>query len=149
MSGDAPRSLLTLSRVKEKLYSRDFYAYFADPYNPARTISLVVLRHLSPRWSPRATSAGATCNRESDRGGIYPLLRCGMTVVMRDFNIFSLMGDMFEGVPTSYATFVGYDEVAHHSGIERRDALDVLRRLDHQFGRLERVANTHRARTNS
>jgi len=63
-----------------------------------------------------------------------------MTVVMRDFNIFSLVGDMFEGVPTSYATFVGYDEVAHHSGIERRDALDVLRRLDQQFARLERIA---------
>jgi hypothetical protein len=47
---------------------------------------------------------------------------------------------MFEGVPVSYATFVGYDEVAHHSGIERRDALDVLRRLDQQFARLERIA---------
>ena len=139
ISGDAPRSLLTLSRVKEKLYSRDFYAFFADPYNPPRTISLGI-------WDIGTELIEASRQRRLDvrprvdRGGIYPLLRCGMTVIMRDFNIFSLIGDMFEGVPTSYATFVGYDEVAHHSGIERRDALDVLRRLDQQFAKLERIA---------
>lgn len=139
MSGDAPRSLLTLSRVKEKLYSRDFYAYFADPYNPPRTFALSFFDIFTEVVAARAQRKRDVQPRVA-RGGIYPLLRCGMTVVMRDFNIFSLMGDMFEGVPTSYATFVGYDEVAHHSGIERRDALDVLRRLDHQFGRLERVS---------
>lgn len=139
ISGDASRSLLTLSRVKQKLYSRDFYAYFADPYNPARTVSLGI-------WDVITEKIEARRQRQLDirprvgRGGIYPILRMGMTVVMRDFNIFSLIGDMFEGVPVSYATFVGYDEVAHHSGIERRDALDVLRRLDQQFARLERIA---------
>ncbi len=139
MSGDAPRSLLTLSRVRDKLYSRDFYAYFADPFNPSRTLTLSA-------WDIIIEKIEARRQRQLDirprvsRGGIYPLLRCGMTVIMRDFNIFSLVGDMFEGVPVSYATFVGYDEVAHHSGIERRDALDVLRRLDQQFGRLERIA---------
>lgn len=139
MSGDAPRSLLTLSRVRDKLYSRDFYAYFADPYNPSRTISLGI-------WDVITEKIEARRQRQLDiqprvsRGGIYPLLRMGMTVVMRDFNVFSLIGDMFEGVPVSYATFVGYDEVAHHSGIERRDALDVLRRLDQQFARIERIA---------
>lgn len=139
MSGDAPRSLLTLSQVKQKLYSRDFYAYFADPYNPSRTISLGI-------WDIVTEKIEARRQRQLDiqprvsRRGIYPLLRMGMTVIMRDFNIFSLIGDMFEGVPVSYATFVGYDEVAHHSGIERRDALDVLRRLDQQFARLEKIA---------
>jgi uncharacterized membrane protein YvlD (DUF360 family) len=139
ISGDAERSLLTLSRVKEKLYSRDFYAFFADPYNPSRTVTLGI-------WDMIIEKIEARRQRQLDirprvsRGGIYPILRMGMTVIMRDFNIFSLVGDMFEGVPTSYATFVGYDEVAHHSGIERRDALDVLRRLDQQFARLERIA---------
>ncbi|MGK2877010.1 MAG: phage holin family protein [Solirubrobacterales bacterium] len=139
MSGDAERSLLTLSRVRDKLYSRDFYAYFADPYNPSRTISLGIWDVITEKIEARRQKQ-LDIQPRVDRGGIYPLLRMGMTVVMRDFNIFSLVGDMFEGVPTSYATFVGYDEVAHHSGIERRDALDVLRRLDQQFARLERIA---------
>ena len=40
-------------------------------------------------------------------------------------------------MPVAYATFVAYDEVAHHSGVERHDALDILRQLDRQFARLE------------
>jgi hypothetical protein len=49
------------------------------------------------------------------------------------------MADIVEGVPTSYATFVGYDEVAHHSGIREPDAIAVLKRHDQQLARLERA----------
>jgi hypothetical protein len=38
-----------------------------------------------------------------------------------------------------YATFASYDEVAHHSGLERADTLEALRKLDQQFGRIERA----------
>jgi hypothetical protein len=38
-----------------------------------------------------------------------------------------------------YATFASYDEVAHHSGLERGDTLEALRKLDQQFGRIERA----------
>ena len=34
-------------------------------------------------------------------------------------------------------TFVGYDEVAHHSGVETDDAFDALWKIDQQFARLE------------
>src|SRR5262249_37503698 len=74
-----------------------------------------------------------------DRGGLYPLIRASITVVMRDLNVAVLMADIVEGVPVSYATFVGYDEVAHHSGIRQPDAFAVLRRHDRQLARLERA----------
>jgi len=51
-----------------------------------------------------------------------------------------LIGDMFAGVPAAYATFVGYDEVAHHSGVESEDALQILHKLDQQLARLESAA---------
>ncbi len=38
-----------------------------------------------------------------------------------------------------YATFSSYDEVAHHSGLERPDTLEALRKLDQQFGRIDRA----------
>jgi hypothetical protein len=41
--------------------------------------------------------------------------------------------------PAVYATFSSYDEVAHHSGLERPDTLEALRKLDQQFGRIERA----------
>jgi len=44
-----------------------------------------------------------------------------------------------KGRPAVYATFSSYDEVAHHSGLERADTLEALRKLDQQFGRIERA----------
>jgi hypothetical protein len=46
---------------------------------------------------------------------------------------------MLKGRPAIYATFSSYDEVAHHSGLERADTLEALRKLDQQFGRIERA----------
>ena len=44
-----------------------------------------------------------------------------------------------KGRPAVYATFSSYDEVAHHSGLERHDTLEALRKLDEQFGRIDRA----------
>ena len=72
-------------------------------------------------------------------GGTYPLIRAAMTVLMRELNIYTLIGDMFAGRPSAYATFVGYDEIAHHSGVLDPGAFDALHKLDQQFARLESV----------
>jgi hypothetical protein len=47
---------------------------------------------------------------------------------------------MYAGTPSAYATFVGYDEVAHHSGVESEDAYDALFKIDQQFARMESAA---------
>jgi hypothetical protein len=46
---------------------------------------------------------------------------------------------MMKGRPAVYATFSSYDEVAHHSGLEREDTMEALRKLDQQFGRIDRA----------
>src|SRR5207244_3946715 len=74
-----------------------------------------------------------------DRGGLYPLARPGTTVIARDVVVAALIEDMLAGRPVAYADFLGYDEVAHHSGIERFDTLEVLRSIDQQIGRLWRA----------
>jgi hypothetical protein len=50
-----------------------------------------------------------------------------------------VLTDMMRGRPAVYATFASYDEVAHHSGLERADTLEALRKLDQQFGRIFRA----------
>ena len=80
-----------------------------------------------------------TCGRAGHRGGIYPLLRGAMCVIVRDLVVFGVLTDMLRGRPAVYATFASYDEVAHHSGLERPDTLEALRKLDQQFGRIERA----------
>jgi hypothetical protein len=62
-----------------------------------------------------------------------------MCVFVRDLVVFSVLQDMFRGVPAVYATFASYDEVAHHSGLERADTLEALRKLDQRFGMIERA----------
>ena len=73
------------------------------------------------------------------RGGIYPLMRAAMCVIVRDLIVYGVLTDMMRGRPAIYATFSSYDEVAHHSGLERPDTLEALRKLDQQFGRIDRA----------
>ena len=138
-SGDAPHCSATMSvlRDRERSSAGEYFAYFADPYGFTRTIALYlwdVLLEL--RAARRQRRRG---EEHIDRGGLYPLMRGAITVVMRDLNVATLMGDIVEGVPVAYSTFVGYDEVAHHSGVEQPDALAVLRQHDDELERLERA----------
>jgi hypothetical protein len=66
-------------------------------------------------------------------------MRAAMCVVVRDLIVYGVLTDMMKGRPAVYATFSSYDEVAHHSGLERVDTLEALRKLDEQFGRIDRA----------
>jgi uncharacterized membrane protein YvlD (DUF360 family) len=138
-SGDAPRCTATMSVIRDRSRSKagDLFAYFSDPYGFMRTIVLSLADIAYERRAAiRQRRSGA---EHVDRKGLYPLIRATITVVMRDLVTALLMADIVEGVPVSYATFVGYDEVAHHSGIREPDALAVLKRHDRQLARLERA----------
>lgn len=143
-SGDAPRVSMTASKMKDlsRLHLTDFYAYFVDPYNLTRTLLLLVWDFILEKWQfwrARALGVYPILDR-SKRGGKYPFLRIFTTVLMRELNVYTLIGDIYAGTSSAYATFVGYDEVAHHSGVTSSDALDILRKLDAQFARLESAA---------
>ena len=138
-SGDAPHCSATMSvlRDRKRASAREYFAYFADPYGFSRTIA----RYL---WDVLLELRAARRQRRRGeehvhRGGAYPLMRGAITVIMRDLNVATLLGDIVEGVPVVYSTFVGYDEVAHHSGIEQADAFAVLKQHDAQLARLERA----------
>ena len=62
-----------------------------------------------------------------------------MCVFVRDLIVYGVLTDMMRGRPAVYATFASYDEVAHHSGLERADTFEALRKLDQQFARIERA----------
>ena len=139
LSGEADHVLLTASRVSaEKTANPGYRAFFSNGFNVTRTLVLV-------GWEVILELVAAGRQRRRDvrprghRGGIYPLLRAGMCVLVRDLTVFAVLTDMLKGRPAVYATFASYDEVAHHSGLERPDTLEALRKLDQQFGRIERA----------
>jgi putative membrane protein len=143
-SGDAPIVMNTASTIKDlkRFHTLDFYAFFAAPYNFTRTLLLAgwdIILEKYRFWQDRRKGVVPILGKEK-RGGMYPLMRAFTTIIMRELNIETMVGDMFAGTPAAYATFVGYDEVAHHSGVDSEDAFDILQKLDLQFGRLERAA---------
>jgi uncharacterized membrane protein YvlD (DUF360 family) len=139
LSGEADHALLTASRVSEEKKANPGYrAFFANGFNVTRTLVLVIYEVLLEVVAS-ARQRRRDVRPRGHRGGIYPLLRAGMCVAVRDLTVYAVLSDMFVGRPAIYATFASYDEVAHHSGLERPDTLEALRKLDQQFGRLERA----------
>ncbi|MDD3642195.1 MAG: alkaline phosphatase family protein, partial [Candidatus Krumholzibacteria bacterium] len=143
-SGDAPSVMYTGSTLRDlsRLHARDFYAFFVSPYNFSRTLILSIGEIILEKyqfWKTRAAGVRPRLGRDV-RGGLYPLIRAVVAVFMRDLTVYTLIGDIYAGVSSAYATFAGYDEVAHHSGVESHDALRTLSRLDRKFRRLEEAA---------
>lgn len=142
-SGDSPDSMFTFSTVGDKtrragLTGRGLAYVFSDPYFIVRLIVLSIA-DMAREIAAARRARHRDIRPRLERGGIYPLLRAGTTVMLRDLTVATLIGDIYRGVPIAYVDFVGYDEVAHHSGITAPDALEVLYRLDQQLERLEQA----------
>jgi len=139
LSGEAEHVILTVSRIEaEKKANPGYRAYLADGYNITRTLVLF-LYELVIEWTAAAKAARRDVRPRGHRPLKYSLVRAGLAVFVRDLTVFSVISDMMKGVPAVYACFAGYDEVAHHSGLERSDTMEVLRKIDQQFGRIARA----------
>jgi uncharacterized membrane protein YvlD (DUF360 family) len=139
LSGEADEVILTVSRMEaEKSANPGYRAFFANGFNVTRALVLFgweVLLELTAG----IRAARRDVRPRGHRGGIYPALRATMCVIVRDLITYGVLTDMMVGRPAVYATFSSYDEVAHHSGLERADTLEALRKLDQQFGRIDRA----------
>jgi hypothetical protein len=138
-SGEAEAVILTVSRMSsEKRANPGYRSFLANGFNVTRLLVLFF-------WEVVLEWVAATRQRRRDvrprghRGGIYPFLRAALCVGVRDLIVFSVLTDMMRGRSVMYATFSSYDEVAHHSGLERADTLEALRKLDQQFSRIDRA----------
>jgi uncharacterized membrane protein YvlD (DUF360 family) len=139
LSGEAEEVILTVSRAEaERRANPGYRAFFANGFNVTRALVLFGWEiALELTAAARATRRGIV--PRGHRGGTYPLMRGVMCVIVRDLIVFGVLTDMMRGRPAVYATFSSYDEVAHHSGLERADTMEALRKLDQQFGRIARA----------
>jgi uncharacterized membrane protein YvlD (DUF360 family) len=138
LSGEAEETILTVSRLEaEKRANPGYRAFFADGVNVTRAFVLFIWEVLL-EWSWSIRSARRDVRPRGHRGGVYPFMRGAMCVIVRNAITFGVLTDMMRGRPAVYATFSSYDEVAHHSGLERGDTLEALRKLDQQFDVIER-----------
>jgi hypothetical protein len=113
--------------------------YLLSPYLVARIFTLYavdVVREWWEAWRQRRQNV----QPRVERGLKYSFVRAGTTVAMQEASRAILTADLLRGAPAVYNTFFGYDEVAHHSGIDREDAFQVLATIDRVIAHLQRVA---------
>ncbi len=147
MAGDAEKSLFTMANMwdgteEEKRHrANDVALLMLNPYFLTRMLVIFFWetgRELWEAFKQKINNVQPRLNR-LEHG--YPFVRAAMCGLMRDMSANIAILDMMRGAPSIYMLYLGYDEVAHHSGPWTGDAFGDLRRLDKTFARLRRVVN--------
>jgi uncharacterized membrane protein YvlD (DUF360 family) len=152
MNGDAEKSLLTLADLRsgtpeeKKRRANDIYLLMINPYFITRTLVLVLAdaaREVSQYLRDKLNNVEPRLNRLSHG---YPFVRAATTVFMRDVAEYLVTLDIIRGAPAIYATWPGYDEVAHHTGPSTKAALETLKQYDKTIARIADVIQRKGAR---
>ena len=137
-SGDTDDVIFTLSKITDvqKLYNKAWFSVFSNPSNFARIIVLFFWE-IVLEISSQITHSIRNIRPRIKRGIVYSMVRAGTNIFMSEINTSTLIGDMMTGdVDIVYSTYLGYDEIAHHSGVRDKDSFYALRVMDKQIGRL-------------
>ena len=137
-SGDTDNVIFTFSKIMNvrKLYNQAWFSVFSNPGNSARVVSLFLAEMVLEIISQFKHEIKNIRPRIS-RGIAYIPTRAGTNVFMREINTSTLIGDMMVGdIDVAYSTYLGYDEIAHHSGVRDEDAWYALKGMDKQIKRL-------------
>lgn len=137
-SGDTDNVIFTFSKILNirKLYNRAWFSVFSNPSNFARIVCLFLSEMILEIYSQIKHRIKNIRPRIS-RGISYIPVRAATNVFMREINTSTLIGDMMVGdIDVAYSTYLGYDEIAHHSGVRDEDSWYALRGMDKQIKRL-------------
>jgi putative membrane protein len=140
-SGDARDVIFTYSKFTNlrEFYTKAWYFYYSNPYNFPRTLALYCWDILMELKGQLRQWIGNVQPR-IHRGIVYLLMRATTNVFMREITTYTIVGDIIAGqVDALYATYMGYDEIAHHNGVFDQDAFHALKQLDKHFARLEKA----------
>ena len=137
-SGDTDNVIFTFSKIMDfgKLYNKAWYSVFSNPSNFARIVALFLADIIREIWS-QITHSVKNVRPRIKRGIVYIPTRAATNVFMREINTSTLIGDMMIGdIDVAYSTYLGYDEIAHHSGVRDSDAWIALKAMDKQIKHL-------------
>ena len=144
-TGDAPRSLLTMSRVEVRRGStqtrRAFAWFFASPNGFMRSFTRTVGEILKERWQARR-QVKRNLDPRVHRDWTFALLRAVTNALLRDLNTALVAEELRRGTRCIYVDYVDYDEIAHHAGMFRPESLAALDGLDRTLGSLATLAGS-------
>ena len=144
-TGDAARSLMTMSRVEIRRGStqtrRAFAWFLASPSGFARSLSRTFAEIVKERWQARRQVA-RNLEPRVHRGWTFAMLRAVTNALLRDLNTALVAEEMRRGTRAIYVDYVDYDEIAHHAGLFRPESLAALDGLDRVLKSLQTLAES-------
>ncbi|MFL5687374.1 MAG: phage holin family protein, partial [Chloroflexota bacterium] len=143
LTGDATRSYLTTAAIKAEGGgigdSNAFMSFFFSPTGYLRSFTLFLGELFKERLQNRRARRRGVEPR-LDRDFKYAGMRAASNVLLRDMNVSLIIEEMYRGANVIYADFTDYDEIAHHSGPERLEALQALDGIDDAFATIVKAA---------
>ena len=123
----------------EKKSNPGYRAFFANGDNATRALVLFAWEVIL-EWT--AARAGSPSRRPAARAPLRHLpldASRRLRLRARPDRLGRARPTSCAAIPPSTRPFRSYDEVAHHSGLERADTLEALRKLDDKFDEIERL----------
>ncbi|WP_406830800.1 phage holin family protein [Pedococcus sp. KACC 23699] len=144
-TGDAPRSLMTMSRLEARRGTADtrkaFGWFLTTPVGFTRSLTRALGEILKERWQARRQVKRALEPRV-ERSWMFAVLRAVTNGLLRDLNTSLVAEEMRRGTKVIYVDYVDYDEIAHHAGMFRPESLAALDGLDRTLASLALLAQT-------
>ena len=142
VTGDAPRSYLTMATIAEGSPADDgrrLRGFLATSVNYIRLVVLVV-GEIAKELYQAERQRGRSVEPRMHRDLHYAIERAVTNIALRTVSTAFVIEEMYGGAPTIYVDYTGYDAIAHHCGAERQEAIDALEGIDRAIGSLLKAA---------
>jgi uncharacterized membrane protein YvlD (DUF360 family) len=142
VTGDAPRSYLTMATISEGAPAEDarrLRGFFVTTVNYVRLLVLMV-GEVAKELYQAERQRGRAVEPRMRRGFHFAVERAATNIALRTVSTALVIEEMYSGAPTIYVDYTGYDTIAHHCGPERVEAIDALEGIDRAIGSLLKAA---------
>ncbi len=142
VTGDAPRSYLTMATISEPAPSderRRMRGFFVTTVNYVRLLVLMageVAKEIYQAERQRGSGVEPRMHRDLH----FAVERAVSNIALRTISTALVIEEMYGGAPTIYVDYTGYDAISHHCGPARIEAMDALEGIDRAIGSLLKAA---------
>ena len=152
ISGNAEENILTISQLlpknkeEQKQRDKDLYLLSVRPYLLTKALILTLVDAGSEVISYFWDCIRKKEPRLNRLHGFYPFVRAVTNILLREISAAMIVDAVTNGRESMYTTFVGYDEIAHHSGPDSASAYHALKGIDNAILKIFEAAATSTAR---
>ena len=152
ISGNAEESILTISQMlpkskeEQKKRDHDLYLLSIRPYLLTKALILTVIDAGSEVISYCWDCIRGKEPRLNRLHKFYPFVRGATNILLREISAAMIVDAISSGRESMYTTFLGYDEIAHHSGPDSAAAFHTLTGIDTAIRKIYEAAELSAAR---